>query len=123
MKHIRNCTRDIGELNVALHTTFDTSYWQLVFSRISYDEVVFDAEKGTVTYPEFIPLEDMIRDVAQALEQEQTATCVACRRLFLLNEEDGIFGDPENLSQFLCKACSETISAREFYYKYLRGRG
>ena len=123
MKNIRNRNTDIGELNVALGTEFDTAYWKFLFARIGYNEIVFDAEKGTVTYPEFVPLEDMIRDVLENLDREQTVTCVVCRGIFDLNEEEGIFGDPERLDRFLCRRCSEATSARDFYFKYLTGRG
>lgn len=120
MKNIDNATRNIGELNVALNTTFDTRYWCFIFKKIGYNEVLFDADKGTVTYPEFIPLEDMIRDVLEELDRDQTLVCIACDQVFDMNEEEGIFGDLENLDRFLCRNCSEGISAREFYFKYLK---
>ncbi|MBN2492075.1 MAG: hypothetical protein JXQ29_14605 [Planctomycetes bacterium] len=123
MKNIRNRVTDLGELNVALGTAFDTAAWKFLLDRIAYDEIVFDATQGTVTYPEFVPLEDMIRDVLAQLDWKQTVACVVCRGLFDLNEEDGIFGDPEKLERFLCRRCSEETSARDFYYKYLTGRG
>ena len=123
MKNIHTLTKDIGELNVALDTHFDTPFWSFIFSKIGYNEITFNAEEGTVTYPEFIPLEDMVRDVLDRVDQEQTIVCAACRCVFDLNEEDGIFGDPEKLARFLCRRCSEEISARDFYYKYLTGRG
>jgi len=123
MKHIQNRTTDIGELNVALGKEFDTQFWTLVFSRIGYKEIVFDAEKGTVTYPDFIPIEDMIRDVLDGLDEEQIIACEVCRQVFDINEEDGIFGDPDQLKRFLCRRCSEETSARDFYYRYLKVGG
>lgn len=123
MKNIQNRTTDIGELNVALGKEFDTPFWSLIFSKIGYNEIVFDAEEGTVTYPDFIPIEDMIRDVLDRLDEEQTIACEVCRQVFDINEEDGIFGDPQRLKRFLCRRCSEVTSARDFYYRYLKVGG
>ena len=120
MKNVRNLTRDIGELNVDLEVTFNTAYWTLLFARVGYAEIVFDADRGVVTYPEFVPLDDLLRDVIHKLDQDQITACEECRGLFDICEEDGIFGDPEKLERFLCHRCSETTSARDFYYKHLR---
>lgn len=120
MKNVHNRTRNLGELNLDLGVTFNTDYWAFIFARVGYPEIVFDAASAVVTYPEFVPLEDLLRDVIRGLDRDQVVACEECRGLFDIGEEDGIFGDPEKLEGFLCRRCSETTSARDFYYKHLR---
>ncbi len=122
MREIGSKTTTIGELNVALDRTFDTGYWTFLFARIAYPEIVFNPATGDVTYPEFVPLEDLVRDAVDGLGASEIVTCAVCRRYFALDEEDGIFGDPVRLERFICRACSESLSARDYYRNYLNVR-
>lgn len=123
MKNVRNQTTNVAELNVALGRSFDLDYWQFVFEKIGYSEITFDRQSGDVTYPEFVPMRELVESVLDDLDRIPTASCEVCRGRFDLNENQGIFGDPERLKKFVCQACSETLSAREFYFTYLTGRG
>ncbi len=123
MKNVRNITKNVAELNVALRRSYDLGYWSFIFDKVGYKEIVFDQSTGEVSYPEFVPLEELVENLLEGLDAIPTATCAVCRAHFDLNEEEGIFGDPERLEKFICRQCSETLSAREFYFKYLSGRG
>ena len=45
-----------------------------------------------------------------------------CSGYFDLNRSEGIFGDPEELEQFICMPCAETMSAREYYETFVETR-
>ncbi len=109
----------IDEANQYLKVDFDQNYWEFLIKQINYKEIRF--ENSRITFPPFIPFVEVVKEILQEIEEGmETACCRVCQKYFNIDQEDGIFGDPQNLDRFICKACSLTLSARDFYEKYLK---
>jgi hypothetical protein len=110
----------IEEANHSLQVDFDQNYWKFLVKQINYREIHF--EQGAIVFPPFIPFEEVVKEILQEIKdgEIETACCQVCQSYFNINQEDGIFGDPQNLDRFICKDCSLKISAREFYENHLK---
>ncbi len=110
----------IEEANQSLKVDFDQNYWEFLIKQINYHEIRF--EKGKIVFPPYIPFGEVVKEILQEIKagNVETASCRVCQKYFNINQEDGIFGDPQNLDRFICKACSVALSAREFYEKHLK---
>ena len=96
--------------------------WPFLGRRLAGREIRHDAEKGTLTYPDYVPVDQMVADLLEAMADGriEIRTCASCGEIRDINEEDGIFGDQENLERFVCGDCADRMSAREFYEKHLK---
>ena len=109
----------IAEANVLVGRNFDKEFWQFILQQINYDEIFLDTQKEEIACPGFIPFADLAIELIDDLDSSAIHRCQICAKVFDINKEDGIFGDPENLDHFICQSCSETLSAKSFYNKYL----
>lgn len=109
----------IAEANMLIGRDFDKEFWLFLLGQIDYDEVCFDSQNEEIVCPGFIPFADLVIEVNNDLDPSAIHRCQICERVFDINKEDGIFGDPGNLDHFICKSCSEAMSAKTFFNKHL----
>lgn len=122
MKKIPIKQWSIEEANTFFELNFEPKYWEFLIKLISYKEIVFDKEQNLITAPSYIPIKDIIQEVSHEIKEGliNVSKCRICENYFDMDKEEGIFGDPQNLTRFICKRCSEALSAREFYEKHLK---
>jgi hypothetical protein len=122
VKNIRNVTVRLKDLADNLGFEVSDTLWPFIAARLAGGEVRLDAESQALTYPDYIPVDQMVRDVLDAMSDGriEARACAACAEVVDMNKEEGIFGDPESLERFICSRCADTMSAREFYEKHLK---
>ena len=76
----------------------------------------------TIRYPSFVPFKQLAEEWIEGIEQGlyDVRQCVRCAGYFDVGKADGIFADPAEMEGFLCGSCADSITAREFFEKYLR---
>ncbi|MEQ8768561.1 MAG: hypothetical protein RL885_31940 [Planctomycetota bacterium] len=119
MKRIQDRVESFADLGKRFDREPTRGFWQFVFLRLRIKEVQI-GEDG-VRYPEYMPLDDVIREVLRSIEDEEILlrACARCGDYHDINEAEGIFGNFEALERFLCRDCAEEMSAWEFYNDYL----
>jgi hypothetical protein len=122
VRNIRTVTVRLQDLADELGFEVSDSLWPFVADRIAGGEVRLDVARQTLSYPEYVPVDQMVADVLEAMSDGriEARACAVCAEVVDLNRDDGIFGDPENLERFVCSRCADTLSAREFYEKHLK---
>ncbi|MBF0454237.1 MAG: hypothetical protein HQL72_05385 [Magnetococcales bacterium] len=115
-------TYSLDEANTLIKQQFDAKYWLFIIQNMNYPEISFDTANNAISCPGFIPFRDLALEVVADLDRQKSDVkkCQVCQHFFDVNKEEGIFGDPEKLERFICKACSQNISARTFYENYLQ---
>jgi len=98
-----------------------------VTERISIDEldVVMlrnDPASDAIRYPNYVPFEELAREYIEGIEQGiyDVRVCERCAGYFDLNRTEGIFSRPADLTGFICMPCAESMTAREYFERYLR---
>ena len=121
MKNLRNVTVKLTDLADNLGYEVSDAFWPFIARRIAGGEIRLDEVRGTLTYPEYIPVDQMVEDVLEAMSDGriEARPCSACGEVKDINKEDGIFGDPANLERFVCGLCADQLSAREFHDRFL----
>ncbi|MBF0621610.1 MAG: hypothetical protein HQL54_06750 [Magnetococcales bacterium] len=111
----------IAEANSLTDSDFDANYWFLIVENMNYQEISLNSDRTQISHPDFIPFRELALEVISDLKRRKNdiKACRVCAGYFDINKEDGIFGDAENLKNFICQTCSNTISARAFYEKHM----
>jgi hypothetical protein len=122
MRNVGDITVPVSELGPRLGYEVEPKVWPLVLSRIAGGPVVWDRARGTLTYPEYVPIDRMIADVLDQIADGRITPllCEACGEIVDMGADDGIFGDVENLEGYVCGTCADTLTARRFYEVHLR---
>ena len=122
MKNIRNVTIKLTDLADRLGFEVSAALWPFIARRIAGGEVRLDEERWTLSYPEYIPVDQMVEDVLEAMADGriEARSCASCSEFHDINKDDGIFGDQRNLEGYVCGLCADRMSAREFYDKHLK---
>lgn len=96
------------------------AFFALLLARTGVKEVRVDG--GDLVYPSFVPIEPLLSEALAELQRSgaRIEPCGACRRLFDVEHDDGIFADPRDLRGFLCRKCAESMSAWTYYTERLR---
>ncbi len=114
-------TWSLEEANQLIKKQLPRNYWIFLIQQMFYPDIQFDENLNIISCPGFIPFRDLAIEVLQDLDKRKKdiKECLVCDRYFDVNKEDGIFGDAGNLEKFICNRCSNKISAKEFYDRYL----
>ncbi len=122
MRSLGNVSLRTSELGPRLGYEVEPKLWPLVLDRISGGVVVWDRARGTLSFPEYVPVDRMIADVLDQIADGRITPliCESCGDFVDMNADDGIFGDTENLEGYLCGTCADTLTARQFYDTHLR---
>ncbi|MFQ5560422.1 MAG: hypothetical protein ACE5FU_07550 [Nitrospinota bacterium] len=121
MKEIRMERWNLEEANTRIGKNFDEKYWRFLVTQIvQYPEISFSSTKG-IESPSYIPLKEVILEILGEIDggSIDVESCEVCKEYFDINKEDGIFGDPSALKNFICQSCSLKLSAKEFFDTFL----
>ena len=121
MKNIRTVTVRLADLADRLGFEVSDALWPYIARKVAVGEVRLNEERASLTYPEYIPVDQMVEDVLEAMSDGriEARPCSACGEVKDINKDDGIFGDPANLGRFVCGLCADQLSAREFHDRFL----
>jgi len=111
----------LEEANTLVADDFNVNYWIFIVKSMNYQEIQFDSKKQQISCPDFIPFKDLAVEVINDLKKNRIdiKVCESCKSYFNINDEDGIFGNPDTFERFICKICSEKMSAKAFYEKHM----
>ncbi|MBF0369298.1 MAG: hypothetical protein HQL52_07585 [Magnetococcales bacterium] len=109
----------LEEANQLVAQDYDIHFWQFIIQQINDAEIRFDEAKEQIVCPGFIPFKELALEVIADLDPEVISCCRVCAYYFDINQEEGIFCDPANLEGLICKSCSEKITARDYYEKFM----
>ena len=109
----------IAEANRLIKRDFDQEFWLFILKQTHYPEIYFDTQEEKIVCPGFIPFADLATEVINDLDMGTVRRCQTCEKVFDINKEEGIFGNPANLDHFICQTCAEAMSAKTFFDKHL----
>lgn len=109
------------EANDLVKKNFDANYWAFIVKNMNYPEITINPTNEKISFPDFIPFKDLANEVIVDLEKtkNEIKICRVCEMYFNINNEDGIFGDPSKLQNFICSECSKKMSAKDFYDNFM----
>jgi len=121
-KNIKTTHWTLKEVNDYLQQNFDAKYWAFLIAQLSYKEVQFDKVAEQIIFAEYLPIRTLIIETLGRIKQGEIVpmSCEVCQQFFDVNKQEGIFGDTHHLKRFVCKTCSQKLSAWEFYHQYLK---
>lgn len=122
IKKLAHTIWTIDHANEQTQHQFDADYWSFLVKQVNYDEVTWDAQKQAIVFAEFIPLKSLLEDVLNRISTDNIAVtqCQTCQKYVDYNQDEGIFGDSEDLAHFICKPCAQSLSAWDFYQHHLK---
>ena len=122
MRNIKDEVLTIAQANDELGVEMEPSFWETLVSMLSYPDVTYDAASQTIRYPSFVPFKQLASEWIEGIEQGiyDVRQCVRCAGYFDMGKADGIFTEPVETEGFLCGRCADSITAREYFEKYLR---
>ena len=114
-------TYSLEEANNLIKKDFSANFWVFIIQNMNYPEIKFDQKSEQITCPGFIPFRDLALEIIHDLDhkKDDVKECQVCRMYFDINNDEGIFGDPDNFKNFICDDCSSKITAKDFYEKYM----
>jgi hypothetical protein len=121
MRQIRTEKLTVAEANRLLRVDMEPGFWAALVRMVAYPELTFDAAGGNIAFPSYVPFEQLARDFLDGIERglRDLRRCLRCKGYFEMGKDAGIFAKPSEMEDFLCLRCAESITAREFYEKYL----
>lgn len=122
LKHLTQSSWTIEQANQYINQEYEEQYWQFLISLINIKEVIWNAKKNTIDFAEYIPLKTLINEMLERIPTDEfmVEQCHICQHYFNANKEDGIFGDTQMLTHFICKECADSLTAWEFYQNHLK---
>ena len=120
MRDLQNTTWTVAEVNGHLKENFDGYYWEFLVRSINCKDVNWQEKAQIIEFSEFIPLKTLLVEQLEKISKESVEQCQECSRYFDIDQEDGIFGDTENLRHFICSKCAHSLSAWDFYQNHLQ---
>ncbi|MCP3852985.1 MAG: hypothetical protein GY694_22570 [Gammaproteobacteria bacterium] len=120
-KHLEESSWTVDEANEQIKMEYDGHYWQFLVRLINIKEVKWNANNESIDFAEYIPLKTLLNEVLDRIASDEfnVEECQVCQHYFNINDDEGIFGDTENLAHFICKKCAQSITAWEFYQNHL----
>ncbi|MCU0725676.1 MAG: hypothetical protein MUE73_07800 [Planctomycetes bacterium] len=121
MRQIRSEKLTVAEANQLLRVEMEPGFWAALVRIVNYPELTYDAAGKTIAFPSYVPFEQLAREFLQGVEHglHDLRRCLRCKGTFEVGRDDGIFAKPAEMEDFLCLRCAESITAREFYEKYM----
>lgn len=109
------------ELGTRLGASIDRARLVFLIRRLAYPEVRVQSEGEAVSFPGFVPLADLLAEVLADIDRGAVAVqrCRVCTQDFDIDTEEGVFGDYNELTRFICRGCAESLSAWAFCQQHL----
>ena len=120
-KKLENILWSVKDANTKMKQQHQPAYWAFLVKQLNYNDVKWDEQLKSIVFPEFIPLKSLFEDLFLRISGEEIAVsqCQKCEDYFNINNDEGIFGDSDNFTNFLCKSCAMNLSSWEFYHQFL----
>ncbi len=121
MRQIRTEKLPGAEANRLLKVAMEPGFWESLVRLIAYPELRYDPATQTLSFPSYVPFEQLARDWIEGIEQglNDVRQCQHCRHYFDVGRDPGIYAEPKEARGFVCMKCAESMTAREFYEKYM----
>jgi len=121
LKHLKESSWTVDEANEQIKMKYGGHYWQFLVRLINIKEVKWNANNESIDFAEYIPLKTLLNEALDRIASDEfnVEECQVCQHYFNINDDEGIFGDTENLAHFICKKCAHSITAWEFYQEHL----
>jgi hypothetical protein len=121
MKRIEVLRVTPAEANDRLGVDMEPAFWEALVRLIDYPELVWEAAEGSIAYPSYVPFDELAKDFLEGIEQgiHDIRLCEVCGAYCDVDKTDGIFGNVEELTEFICAACADTMTARDYYTRFL----
>ena len=121
MKQIHNRMLSVTEANDRLGVDMEPGFWEALVGMIAYPEVTYVVATQQIQYPDYVPFEELAREWIEGIESGiyDVRMCEICAGYFDLDRTAGIFGTPEELQEYICMPCAESMSARDYYERFI----
>lgn len=121
MQNIKQESYSISDANQALDVELTPNMWSFIVRMINYPELSFDSDKNTIEIDGYVPFKELAKEWITSIQDGScdARKCEACNDYFDLNSTDGIFGNPQELEEFICYPCAESMTARDYYERFI----
>ena len=125
MQSIKQESYSISDANKELEVDLTPNMWSFIVRMINYPELSFDADKNTIEIDGYVPFKELAKEWITSIQDGtcDARKCEECGSYFDLNSTDGIFGNPEELEEFICYPCAESMTARAYYERFVERQG
>ena len=120
MREVRERKQTYAELATTTGRDLEAGCWKLLLSKLALPEVTLDGQG--IRFPEYVPVLEMLAEGLRQLDSGEILArrCERCGEYHDLNVAEGIYADPEAMEGFLCRPCSEAMSAWEYFNEHLK---
>jgi len=120
MKRIQRETVTVAQANEILGVDMEPAFWEALVRIIAYPELEYAAGAQEISFPNYIPFQELAREWIEGIEQgiHDIRLCEICAVYFDVDQTDGIFGNAEELTEFICAPCADRMTAREYYDRF-----
>lgn len=121
MQTIKQETLTVTEANQALEVNYESGLWALIVKMMAYPDLTFDAKKDTIVFEGFVPFQELAKEWIIGINDGtyDVQQCQSCDAYFDINTAEGIYGKPEEFEEFICIPCSDKMTAREYYQRFV----
>jgi hypothetical protein len=121
MKKVREESLSVTEANQALDVDLDAGMWEFIVRMINYPELTFDSATDSVCFMGYVPFKALAKEWIVGIKEGiyDVRQCEHCAAYFDVNTTDGIYGNPDDLEEFICYPCAERMTAREYYERFI----
>lgn len=121
MKNVRQESLSITAANHALNVDLDAGMWEFIVRMINYPELQFDSATDSICFVSYVPFKALAKEWIAGINSGiyDVRSCELCADYFDVNKTDGIYGNPDDLEEFICFPCAERMTAREYYERFV----
>jgi hypothetical protein len=121
MQAIQQESITVEEANQSLSVELEPALWAFIVKMINYPELAYDDKTKHITYEGFVPFKELAKEWIVGINDNtyDVQKCQGCEAYFDINTAEGIYGKPDDFEAFICIPCAETMSAREYYQRYI----
>jgi hypothetical protein len=121
MKNVKEESLSTAEANQMFGVKYPMGIWKFIVKMIDYPEVTFDSATGSICFIGYVPFRALAEEWVNGINEERydVRPCEHCGSYFDLNTTDGIYGKPDDFEEFICDPCSELMTAKEYYKRFI----
>ena len=121
MKNIKQESLSVTAVNQALNVDLEANMWEFIIRMINYPELKFDPATDSICFMGYVPFKSLAKEWIAGINEGiyDVRSCECCAGYFDVNKTDGIYGNPDDLEEFICFPCAERMTAREYYERFI----
>jgi len=121
MKNVRQETLSVTAANQAIDTELASGMWAFIIKALKYPELEFNQKTDSILYMGYVPFLELAKEYLAGIEEGtfDVRNCECCADYFDINKTDGIYGNPDQLEEFICFPCAEKMTARKYYERFI----